>query len=142
MSAASPPGEALPSTVPARGWRDELRGRLVAARAAIADRFDAGESIDRLLAAQTAAVDEAVVAAWGALVPADAGLELIATGGYGRGEQYPHSDVDLLVLGEPSAQQAAAEARSRDEEFLAQQSAAWQAQDTSTPVYRPRAVNE
>jgi [protein-PII] uridylyltransferase len=110
MSAASPPGEALPSTVPARGWRDELRGRLVAARAAIADRFDAGESIDRLLAAQTAAVDEAVVAAWGALVPADAGLELIATGGYGRGEQYPHSDVDLLVLGEPSAQQAAAEA--------------------------------
>jgi hypothetical protein len=45
------------------------------------------------------------------------------------------------AIARAKAEQAAAEARSRDEEFLAQQSA-WQAQDTSTPVYRPRAVNE
>jgi hypothetical protein len=46
------------------------------------------------------------------------------------------------AIARAKAEQAAAEARSRDEEYLAQQSAAWQAQDTSTPVYRPRAVNE
>jgi hypothetical protein len=46
------------------------------------------------------------------------------------------------AIARAKAEQAAAEARSRDEEFLAQQSAMWQAQDTSTPVYRPRAVNE
>jgi hypothetical protein len=45
------------------------------------------------------------------------------------------------AIARAKAEQAAAEARSRDEEFLAQQSA-WQAQDTSAPVYRPRAVNE
>ena len=46
------------------------------------------------------------------------------------------------AIARAKAEQAAAEARSRDEEFLAQQSSGWQAEGTSTPFYRPRAVNE
>ena len=46
------------------------------------------------------------------------------------------------AIARAKVEQAAAEARSRDEEFLAQQSSGWQAEGTSTPFYRPRAVNE
>ena len=46
------------------------------------------------------------------------------------------------AIARAKAEQAAAEARSRDEDFLAEQSSGWQAEGTSTPIYRPRAVNE
>lgn len=103
MSVEPAPAEPLP---PGCGWQEATRATLVQAQAGIAARFDAGEGIERLLAAQTAAVDASVRAAWAACMGGVAGLDLLATGGYGRGEQYPCSDVDLLVLGE-SAMQAA-----------------------------------
>lgn len=95
----------VPAPVEAR-WQDAARAVLADARAQVAARFDGGEGIERVLAAQVAAVDATVLDAWTACMADAPGLALLATGGYGRGEQYPHSDVDLLVLGESSAQRA------------------------------------
>ncbi len=48
-----------------------------------------------MLAERTALVDEIVLQRW---APMPAGIALAAVGGYGRREQFPFSDVDLLIL--------------------------------------------
>ncbi len=69
----------------------------------LVDRFAAGESVASLIQSNTAAVDQVVVMAWQRAIP-DGHMSLLATGGYGRGELYPQSDVDLLVLAEVDQQ--------------------------------------
>ncbi len=91
------------------GWRDAARTVLAEARARIEADFDAGVEVADLLRRRCAVVDAVCLSAWRVLAGEPAGLSLLATGGYGRGELFPHSDVDLLVLGEP-ADQAAAQA--------------------------------
>ncbi|RYI17652.1 MAG: [protein-PII] uridylyltransferase, partial [Acetobacteraceae bacterium] len=93
-----PPG---PGADPA--WAAQARAGLAQADARLARRFDAGEPADKLVALRARAVDALVCEAWRRCVPPDAPLALFAVGGYGRGELFPQSDIDLLVLAEPEA---------------------------------------
>ena len=94
-------------------WVAEARAALAAHDARLAQGFDAGQHIDRLLAARANAVDGWVRKAWARSIPGDAPLALFAVGGYGRGELFPHSDIDLLVIGTSEAQAEHAEALGR-----------------------------
>ncbi|MFD0737766.1 [protein-PII] uridylyltransferase [Lysobacter koreensis] len=80
------------------GWALHVRQTLSATDAELASRFDANQDVDRLLAARTAAVDVQLRAAWQRCIGDHPGLSLFAVGGYGRGELFPQSDIDLLVL--------------------------------------------
>lgn len=94
-------------------WAAAARQALNASDAELANRFDANQDIDRLLTARTTAVDAQLRAAWHRCISDDSDLALFAVGGYGRGELFPQSDIDLLVLAEPAAQAAHADQLAR-----------------------------
>ncbi|PKV12464.1 [protein-PII] uridylyltransferase [Xanthomonas prunicola] len=95
------------------GWAAQARPLLVHADMRLCKRFDQGEPIERLVALRARAVDQLMRNAWTRCIPADSGLSLHAVGGYGRGELFPRSDVDVLVLGESAAQQQHEQALAR-----------------------------
>jgi [protein-PII] uridylyltransferase len=94
-------------------WAADARAELTQTDARLAKRFDQGEIVDRLVALRARAVDEIVRSAWRRCMPGDVDMALFAVGGYGRGELFPQSDVDVLVLAEPVAQETHREALSR-----------------------------
>ncbi|HEY5971318.1 MAG TPA: [protein-PII] uridylyltransferase, partial [Pseudoxanthomonas sp.] len=87
-------------------WSAHARASLNATDARLARRFDQGEEVDRLIALRARAVDHLLKEAWERCIPAGAPLALFAVGGYGRGELFPQSDIDLLVLADAETQQA------------------------------------
>lgn len=77
-----------------------LRRRLSSHDADLADRYWARHNVEDLIAARTAFIDDLLLEIWAHCIPEKASKELalFAVGGYGRGEQFPHSDVDLLIV--------------------------------------------
>lgn len=78
---------------------------LLAAMAAYRDGWRAAlaspDGAAVFLREHTACIDAVLRAFWPADAPA--GVALVAVGGYGRQEQFPYSDIDLLVLLTPAA---------------------------------------
>ncbi len=94
-----------------------FRETLAWGRERLVGLFHEGTPADSLVHARAHLVDEVLREAWTQFLPqADGGLALIAVGGYGRGELLPHSDIDLLVLFDEAALDAA---KSRLENFFA-----------------------
>ena len=98
---ASPPSPIVAGAVPAPRdaearaayWRTELR----AAREALRAAFFAAPDTPRLLRDHARLVDRVLRGVWAECgMPED--LAALAVGGYGRGQLFPHSDVDVLVL--------------------------------------------
>lgn len=74
-----------------------LRQAVKERKAELVERFATHGKIDVLLHGLCQAVDQAMREAWASCAMPD-DLALVAVGGYGRGELYPFSDVDILVL--------------------------------------------
>ncbi len=83
----------------------QCREMLDTGRASLREAFLARPDTPRLLRESARVVDRAIAAIWHDLA-APAEFALVAVGGYGRGQLFPHSDVDVLIL-LPSALNAA-----------------------------------
>ena len=97
-----PPLPRLARPVPRAGVvgpaRLALRQYLVDYDRDLAGAFRDGADAGEIIAARTAAIERVLAYAWHAWLGDSTDAALIAVGGFGRGEQFPYSDVDLLVL--------------------------------------------
>jgi len=71
---------------------------------AVLARPAGNDSVAHTLASRTADVEDLVRNAWAKSMRLVSGVSLAAVGGFGRGELFPHSDVDLLIAVEFESQ--------------------------------------
>jgi len=74
-----------------------LKEQLKAGRDEVIATFQNDHKPEKLLTSLRVSVDAALTQAWQALAFPE-NMTLIAVGGYGRGELFPYSDVDVLIL--------------------------------------------
>jgi [protein-PII] uridylyltransferase len=108
----TPASDRLPPSSLQRPRVAHWRARLAADRERLRTEFFARSDPPRLLRGLARLTDEIVAGVWReAGVPA--GAALVAVGGYGRGQLFPHSDVDILILLPEAADGPCAEAIER-----------------------------
>jgi [protein-PII] uridylyltransferase len=123
--------------IPGGGLRGEYQRRMLEIRAA----FYAGATGAETIAARSQAMDHLIRGLWEEAQQRTpwlrTGIVLIALGGYGRGELFPYSDVDLLYLidGKVSEQQVKQPIRRVSQEL-------WDAGIRLSPVTRKRSEVE
>ena len=71
---------------------------LQTARGTLAENFAPGKAITPFLRQTSDMVDTVLTRLWLEYVGENSPATLIAVGGYGRGELFPQSDIDLLIL--------------------------------------------
>jgi len=64
----------------------------------LAEAFKSGAAVRELVQARAWVIEQLTLTAWHGMVGTATGMELLAVGGFGRGELHPHSDADLLIL--------------------------------------------
>jgi len=90
--------ERLAQASNANEWRDIAKQMLTEHLLELRQRFEKNEAIEKLITARCAIVDTVVQSAWQRCFNNNTDISLLATGGYGRTEMYPHSDIDLLIV--------------------------------------------
>ncbi|MFM8353791.1 MAG: [protein-PII] uridylyltransferase [Gammaproteobacteria bacterium] len=79
---------------------DALRARVAARDAELAERYWGNADVDGLVRDRSALFDALLREIWAATIPPafEDAIAVFAVGGYGRGELFPHSDIDLLIV--------------------------------------------
>jgi [protein-PII] uridylyltransferase len=93
LSSVAAPAPDRAANAPIARWRGELD----AGRRELEAAYRRHRRPRRLLAGQARLTDRVLRGLWAEIEPPP-GCALLAVGGYGRGELFPHSDVDVVIL--------------------------------------------